>query len=49
MSTNFASSAYASAFKDLPKPDVASLRKSAIDYLDKFDVQKWSDEPVSPL
>ena len=47
MSTNFASSTYASAFQDLPKPDSLELRTNTLAYLDTFDVQKWSDEPVS--
>ena len=47
MSTNFASSTYASAFMALPKPDVQGFRKSTFIYLENFDVNKWYDEPVS--
>lgn len=43
---NFASSQYASCFKDLPKPDVAKLRKDAMEYLDSFDGKTWYDDPV---
>ena len=44
---NFASSQYASCFQDIPTPDVAKLRRDALEYLDSFDKQVWYDDPVS--
>ena len=49
MSTNFASSTYASAFQCLPKADGLELRTRTLAYLDTFDLQKWSDEPVRTI
>jgi len=46
---NFASSQYASCFKDLPKPDVAKLRKDAVEYLDSFDGKSWYDDPICSI
>lgn len=46
---NFASSGYASCFANLPTPDTAALRASALKYLDEFDVQKWYDDPVTTI
>jgi hypothetical protein len=46
VSFHFGSSDYAASFQDLPVPDIDAIRKSAIDYLDKFDPQKWYSDPV---
>ena len=43
---NFASSSYASAFFEIPTPDVDKLRKDAVAYLESFDKQSWYDNPV---
>jgi hypothetical protein len=43
---HFASQEYAACFQTLPEPDTASLRAAALDYLDSFDAEKWSAEPV---
>jgi hypothetical protein len=47
MSFHFASSDYAKSFQGLPTPDIPKLKKSATDYLDKFDKQSWYTDPVS--
>jgi hypothetical protein len=47
MSFHFASSDYAKSFQGLPTPDIPKLKKSAMDYLDKFDKQSWYTDPVS--
>jgi len=46
MSFHFASSDYTQCFQDVPQPDVAKIRQSAIDYLHSFDPQLWYDDPV---
>eukprot|EP00545_Synedropsis_sp_CCMP1620_P006688 CAMPEP_0119013940 /NCGR_PEP_ID=MMETSP1176-20130426/9266_1 /TAXON_ID=265551 /ORGANISM="Synedropsis recta cf, Strain CCMP1620" /LENGTH=731 /DNA_ID=CAMNT_0006967069 /DNA_START=210 /DNA_END=2405 /DNA_ORIENTATION=+ len=49
MSTNFGSDSYASAFENLPVPDVQALRQSTLDYLEDFDKQLWYDEPITSI
>jgi hypothetical protein len=49
MSTNFGSTTYASAFLDLPVPDVKALRNGALEYLDNFDSKLWYDEPMTTI
>jgi hypothetical protein len=49
MSTNFGSKSYASAFDDLPIPDVPALRQAALDYLANFDKQEWYNNPITTI
>lgn len=49
MSTNFGSTTYASAFQDLPVPNVKALRNGALEYLDNFDSKLWYDDPITTI
>ena len=44
---NFASSQYNAAFGDLPPVDRDKLRRDALAYCERFDAQKWYDDPVA--
>ena len=44
---NFASSQYNAAFGDLPPVDRDKLRSDALAYMERFDAQKWYDDPVA--
>ena len=46
---NFASSEYKSYFGGLPVADGVQLRKDTIAYLDKFDQDKWYNDPVTTI
>ena len=46
---NFASSEYKSCFGGLPVADGVQLRKDTIAYLDKFDQDKWYNDPVTTI
>lgn len=48
-SFHFASSEYTKCFRELPEPDVAMLKESAISYLDSFDKESWYRDPISSL
>ena len=44
---NFASSQYNAAFGELPPVDRDKLRSDALAYMERFDAQKWYDDPVA--
>lgn len=46
MSFHFASTEYASCFRDLPQPDPDALRQQALSYLDSMDRDLWYKQPV---
>lgn len=48
-SFNFGSPAYAECFDNLPIADVNTLRKSTLDYLERFDRQEWYDNPITTI
>lgn len=46
---DFGSPAYLSAFGNLPVPDTPLLRQQALEYMGRFDAQRWHDEPVTTM